>query len=121
MEASSTSSSETSQSAIQLVKDRSLRLPLVIAIVLQCTQQLSGINAVFYYSTSILESSFPESADVITVTIGALNVVLTIVSVFLMDRAGRRALLLMYVEGKRRVKGGEKSVNLIILLLFMYV
>jgi len=63
--------------------------------------QLSGINAVFYYSTSIFEEHFPSSADRLTVSIGVLNVLLTIVTVFLMDRAGRRVLLIRWTAGSR--------------------
>lgn len=95
MTPSAAAASDDSYTAWQLLRDATYRRPLLIAIVLQLTQQLSGINAVFYYSTSILEESFPDTADVLTVSIGALNVVLTILSVFLMDRAGRRKLLIM--------------------------
>lgn len=61
--------------------------------------QLSGINAVFYYSTSIFDEHFPSSADRLTVSIGVLNVLLTIVTVFMMDRAGRRVLLIRLITG----------------------
>ena len=37
----------------ELIRSPTLRLPLVIAIVMQLSQQLSGINAVFYYSTNL--------------------------------------------------------------------
>ena len=49
----------------------------------------------FYYSTDIFNRSNPENAEILTVSVGVLNVVLTILSVFLMDRAGRRVLLLV--------------------------
>lgn len=79
----------------QLLKDRSLRKSVAIAVGLQLTQQLSGINAVFYYSTDIFEESFPDQAEYITMSIGALNVLLTIASAALIDRAGRRILILL--------------------------
>ena len=50
----------------------------------------------FYYSTGIFEEIFPDIADILTVTIGTLNVLMTILAVFLMDRAGRRGLLITY-------------------------
>lgn len=38
-----------------------LRKPLIIALVMQLSQQLSGINAVFYYSTPLfIEAGIPE-------------------------------------------------------------
>ncbi|EOD26970.1 hypothetical protein EMIHUDRAFT_457240 [Emiliania huxleyi CCMP1516] len=51
-------------------------------------QQFSGINAVIFYSASILQES-----------IGQPWVVMTAVAVLLMDRAGRRALLLVSLAG----------------------
>jgi hypothetical protein len=71
----------------------------VCACVCACVcVQLSGINAVFYYSTGIFESIFPDSADVLTVSIGALNVLMTFVAAAAMDRAGRRTLLILCVR-----------------------
>ena len=37
----------------ELVTSPTLKLPLLIAIIMQLSQQLSGINAVFYYSTNL--------------------------------------------------------------------
>ena len=77
-----------------LFKAKSLRTPLIIALGLQITQQLSGVNAVFYYSGDIFNKAKPEIADFLTASVGLLNVFLTILSVFIMDKAGRRALLI---------------------------
>ncbi|KAJ8653915.1 hypothetical protein O0I10_010483 [Lichtheimia ornata] len=71
------------------------RRPLVIILLLQLTQQFSGINAVIFYSTSIMSAVFPESSDLITVYISIVNVFMTIVSAYLMDRSGRRTLFLI--------------------------
>ena len=68
--------------------------------------QLSGINAVFYYSTSIFQNVFPDAADRLTVSVGLLNVLLTVITVFLMDRAGRRVLLIMCVHGPFLARAG---------------
>ena len=40
----------------ELLRSDHLRQPLLIAVVMQLSQQLSGITAVFYYSTGIFES-----------------------------------------------------------------
>ncbi|XP_040099466.1 solute carrier family 2, facilitated glucose transporter member 4 [Oryx dammah] len=86
-------------SLLQLLGSHTHRQPLVIAIVLQLSQQLSGINAVFYYSTSIFESAGVEKPAYATIGAGAVNTVFTLVSVFLVERAGRRTLHLLGLAG----------------------
>uniref|UniRef100_A0A3P8WUL6 Solute carrier family 2 member 3b n=1 Tax=Cynoglossus semilaevis TaxID=244447 RepID=A0A3P8WUL6_CYNSE len=71
------------------------RQPIIIAIVLQLSQQLSGINAV--------SSRHIKGAEIqpIYATIGAgiVNTVFTVVSLFLVERAGRRTLHLIGLAG----------------------
>lgn len=71
-----------------------LQVPLIIGIVMQLSQQLSGINAIFYYSTNIFTTSglSEEAAKYATIGVGAVMVVMTLVSIPLMDKAGRRTL-----------------------------
>ncbi|KXJ82613.1 hypothetical protein RP20_CCG012598 [Aedes albopictus] len=66
--------SESSISTIELICSPTLRAPLIIGIVMQLSQQFSGINAVFYYSTSLFMSSglTEESAKFATIGIGAI-------------------------------------------------
>ncbi|XP_055620804.1 glucose transporter type 1 isoform X11 [Toxorhynchites rutilus septentrionalis] len=93
--------SESSISTIELICSTTLRPPLIIGIVMQLSQQFSGINAVFYYSTSLFMSSglTEESAKFATIGIGAIMVVMTLVSIPLMDRTGRRTLHLYGLGG----------------------
>uniref|UniRef100_A0A182MAV1 Major facilitator superfamily (MFS) profile domain-containing protein n=1 Tax=Anopheles culicifacies TaxID=139723 RepID=A0A182MAV1_9DIPT len=93
--------SESSISTIELICSPTLRAPLIIGIVMQLSQQFSGINAVFYYSTSLFMSSglTEESAKFATIGIGAIMVVMTLVSIPLMDRTGRRTLHLYGLGG----------------------
>uniref|UniRef100_T1JM30 Major facilitator superfamily (MFS) profile domain-containing protein n=1 Tax=Strigamia maritima TaxID=126957 RepID=T1JM30_STRMM len=88
-------------SMLQLITSWSLRLPLIIAIVMQLSQQLSGINAVFYYSMTIFKASglTEESARYANLGVGAAMVIMTIISIPLMDRAGRRTLHLYGLGG----------------------
>lgn len=74
-----------------------LRRPLFIASMLQVIQQFSGINAVFFYSESIFDNARVKANDIPFAIIGtnAVNVFMTIVTVPLMDIAGRRLLLLV--------------------------
>jgi SP family facilitated glucose transporter-like MFS transporter 3 len=73
----------------------SLRKPLIIGLVLQFAQQLSGINAVFYYSTSFFERAHFRDPWLGSVLAAFVNVVATGVAVRLMDQVGRRLLLLV--------------------------
>ncbi|XP_063703005.1 glucose transporter type 1 isoform X2 [Culicoides brevitarsis] len=93
--------SESSISTMELIFSPTLRAPLVIGIVMQLSQQLSGINAVFYYSTSLFMSSglTEECAKFATIGIGAIMVVMTLVSIPLMDKTGRRTLHLYGLGG----------------------
>ena len=70
------------------------RMPLLIAIVMQLSQQLSGINAVFYYSTNLfITTGLSEtSAKYATIGIGSVMVLMTLISIPLMDRSGRRKI-----------------------------
>lgn len=78
-----------------------LRTPLIIGIMMQLSQQLSGINAIFYYSTDIfLSAEVPETYAVYaTIGVGAIMVITTLVSIPLMDRLGRRTLHLYGLAG----------------------
>lgn len=80
---------------------RSLRRPMRIAIMLQLSQQLSGITAALYYSTSIFVSAGVSRAnsDLVTVGMGLANVVTVIISLFLIERLGRRVLMLVGLGG----------------------
>ncbi|KAL1925394.1 uncharacterized protein VTP21DRAFT_277 [Calcarisporiella thermophila] len=72
----------------------------LIVLVIHAGSQLSGINGVMYYSTSIFEKTFgPEAAPKVTLGVGCLNLVVTLMSTYLMDRAGRKILLLLSESG----------------------
>ncbi|XP_018402131.1 PREDICTED: glucose transporter type 1 isoform X2 [Cyphomyrmex costatus] len=92
---------ESTISMTELICSPTLRAPLVIGVVMQLSQQLSGINAVFYYSTNLFTSSglTDESAKFATIGIGAIMVCMTLVSIPLMDRTGRRTLHLYGLGG----------------------
>nr|CAD7456793.1 unnamed protein product [Timema tahoe] len=135
-------SAEATISMRELICSPTLRAPLIIGVVMQLSQQLSGINAVsvtsdlpytpnscqgsllslvfydkmvinvtpssglrktnvFYYSTGLFISSglTEESAKFATIGIGAIMVGMTIVSIPLMDRTGRRTLHLYGLGG----------------------
>ncbi|XP_057319701.1 glucose transporter type 1 isoform X6 [Microplitis mediator] len=92
---------ESTISMGELICSPTLRAPLVIGVVMQLSQQLSGINAVFYYSTILFRNAglSDESAKFATIGIGAIMVGMTLVSIPLMDRTGRRTLHLYGLGG----------------------
>ena len=92
---------ESQITMLELLRSPSLRMPLTIAIVMQLSQQLSGINAVFYYSTNLfITTGLSEtSAKYATIGIGTVMVLMTLVSIPLMDRSGRRTLHLYGLGG----------------------
>jgi sugar porter (SP) family MFS transporter len=80
----------------------SLRPALVLGIGLAIFQQITGINTVIYYAPIIIQSagiSSNSGAILATAGIGAVNVLMTIVSMWLIDRVGRRPLLLTGIAG----------------------
>jgi len=71
-------------------------IPLVISIMLMVFQQFSGVNAVLFYTSSIFTSAGSNlSSGVSTLLVGAVQVFVTIISVLISDKAGRRILLLI--------------------------
>jgi sugar porter (SP) family MFS transporter len=73
------------------------RRPILLAIGLACFNQLSGINAVLYYLGDIFAAAGFDawSADLQSVAIGATNLAATLLGIALLDRAGRRTLILV--------------------------
>ncbi len=71
--------------------------PILLAFTLAAFNQLSGINAVLYYSRRIFESAgFGESAGLLnSVGLGTINLVFTIVGMSLIDHIGRRKLMVI--------------------------
>jgi sugar porter (SP) family MFS transporter len=76
--------------------DHAIRPALIVGVALAIIQQVTGINTVIYYAPTLLESAGLGSHAAIgaTVIVGAINVILTIVALRLLDRVGRRPLLL---------------------------
>jgi sugar porter (SP) family MFS transporter len=78
------------------------RLPMIVGIGLAVFQQVTGINTVIYFAPVIFQASGLSSASaaiLATAGIGVVNVVMTVVAIWLVDRVGRRALLLYGLSG----------------------
>lgn len=72
------------------------RFPLILAFLVAFFNQLSGINAFLYYAPRIFESAgLGESTALLSsIGIGVVNLLFTLLGVFLIDRLGRKQLLL---------------------------
>ncbi|XP_068145792.1 facilitated trehalose transporter Tret1-2 homolog [Drosophila tropicalis] len=67
-----------------------------ISITLMFYQQFSGINAIVFYSTQIFESANADiSPNICTILLGIIMVMSTVVAISLIDRVGRRIILLI--------------------------
>ncbi|XKL59707.1 hypothetical protein PGB90_000723 [Kerria lacca] len=85
----------------QMLTNPMLRIPMIISIVIMLAQQLSGINAVIFYSTKIFKSAnlSDDMAQIGTIAMGAMNVAMTLASSILVEAAGRKTLLLIGFVG----------------------
>lgn len=71
----------------------------LVGIFLQAWQQLTGINFIFYYGTSFFHHSGIEQPFLITIVTNIINVVMTIPGMLLIDKVGRRKILLIGAIG----------------------
>ncbi|PXX98060.1 MFS transporter [Marinifilum breve] len=79
----------------------SLKLVLIIGVVIAITQQITGINSVFFYAPMIFEqtgigtdASFSQA-----ILVGLTNLVFTLFAIWLIDRVGRKPLLIYGLFG----------------------
>jgi sugar porter (SP) family MFS transporter len=90
------------------------RLPIFLAITIGLFNQLSGINAILYYLNSIFAAAgFNKvSSDLQAVAIGATNLVFTMLAMSLIDKVGRKKLLLIGAVGTAFCLAGVAGVFL---------
>ncbi|RYR63983.1 hypothetical protein Ahy_A03g010148 isoform C [Arachis hypogaea] len=95
------------------LKQRRYWLPLMIGIGLLVLQQLSGINGVIFYASTIFEGAGISSSDVATFGVGAVQVLATSLTLWLADKSGRRLLLIISSAGM--------AVSLFVVAITFYV
>ncbi|KIP10323.1 hypothetical protein PHLGIDRAFT_65930 [Phlebiopsis gigantea 11061_1 CR5-6] len=92
----------------QLFTAAELRKPLIIVCFSMLCQQLSGVNAVLYYSNNILAKALPDAGPFISLGITIVNVIMTFPPIFLIEastntpsifRLGRKTLLALSASG----------------------
>ncbi|MDX1761895.1 MAG: sugar porter family MFS transporter [Christiangramia sp.] len=76
---------------------KKFRFPLILAFLIAFFNQLSGINAFLYYAPRIFESAgLGESTALLSsIGIGIINLIFTLLGVFLIDKLGRKQLMLI--------------------------
>ena len=78
------------------------RPALLVGVGLSIFQQITGINAVIYYAPQIFQKAGLDRASTAlaaTMGIGAINVLSTLIAIWLVDRIGRKPLLLAGLAG----------------------
>lgn len=78
-----------------------MRLPIVIGLIIALAQQITGVNAIYFYAPTIFEQSGvgTNAAFAQATLIGVINVLATIIAMVLIDRVGRKPLLMIGLAG----------------------
>lgn len=105
---------------------RRVRPALIVGLVLAAVQQFGGINTIIYYAPTVIEQTGLTASNSIfySVFIGLINLVMTLVSIRLIDRVGRRPLLVYSLLGMTVTVGllgftFVTGVGSVLTLLFM--
>ncbi|MGB5419718.1 sugar porter family MFS transporter [Algibacter sp.] len=78
-----------------------LRFVLIVGLVVGVLQQITGINAVYFYATSIFKQTGigTDAAFASGILLSSVTVFFTLIAMYLIDRVGRRPLLLIGTAG----------------------
>jgi SP family arabinose:H+ symporter-like MFS transporter len=79
----------------------SMRLVMIVGISIAILQQITGINAVFFYAPMIFEQTGlgTDASFLQAILVGITNVVFTLIAIALIDKIGRKSLLIAGVSG----------------------
>ena len=90
----------------------SIGFPIFLAVSIGIFNQLSGINAILYYLNDIFErAGFSKvSGDLQAVAIGATNLLFTIIAMSVIDKIGRKTLLLVGSVGTAVCLAGVSAI-----------
>lgn len=88
---------EQESGSIRQLFSPGLRIALIVGVGLAVLQQITGINAVMYYAPEIFKATGAgtNASLVQTILVGFINFLFTIVALWLIDKVGRKALLLV--------------------------
>src|SRR2546426_4930010 len=109
---------------------RKYAFPIFLAVSIGMFNQLSGINAILYYLNAIFEhAGFSKvSGDLQSVAVGATNLLFTVFAMFVIDKLGRRTMLLVGSVGTAFCLAGVAVIfligrheNLLVWMLIGYI
>ncbi len=110
---------------LKLLLKPHLKRLIVIGVLLSIFQQITGINTIIYYAPKIFSGAGENISLLITLYIGVANFLFTFLSVFLIDKLGRRFFLLLGVSamivGQLLLILGENIPSLGITGVFIYI
>jgi sugar porter (SP) family MFS transporter len=89
------------QATLRELFDPALRRALALGMLVAVLQQITGINAVFFYAPTIFQQSGvgTDAAFMQAIYVGLVNLVFTVLAISLIDRLGRRPLLIAGLVG----------------------
>jgi MFS transporter, SP family, galactose:H+ symporter len=107
-----------------------VRPALIVGLTLAAVQQFGGINTIIYYAPTIMEETGLTASNSIfySVAIGIINLVMTIVAIYVVDKLGRRTLLLvslgamlvmLTLMGVSFVAGWNAQLSLVFMVLYI--
>ncbi|CAD6332826.1 unnamed protein product [Miscanthus lutarioriparius] len=108
-----TSANKRTTIRFQELNQKKYRTPLIIGIGLLVLQQLSGINGILFYASSIFKAAGLKDSDLDTFALGAIQVLATVVTTMFLDRAGRRILLIISSAGM--------TLSLLVVAIVFYI
>ena len=106
------------------------RRPILLAILIATFNQLSGINAILYYLKDIFAAAGFSglSNDLQQVAVGAANLIATVIALRVIDRVGRKKLLLigsigtaLALAGVAVIMGTGQGKSYLLLMLVMFI
>ncbi|MEN6535829.1 MAG: sugar porter family MFS transporter, partial [Bryobacteraceae bacterium] len=91
------------ENSLRVLLQPGFRWPLIIAVTLAILQQITGVNTVLYYGALIFKEQVGEQSRTaaigVNVIVGVVNVFATIIALWIIDKVGRKPLLLVSSGG----------------------
>lgn len=126
---------DTEKGSYRDLRKPAVKAALVVGVGLAVLQQVTGINTVIYYAPTIIQDTGIDSdsaAILASIGVGVVNVLATVLALWLVSRFGRRPLLVVGVTGMVIAlvllglafevgSGGEGLAGLAVIALMLYV